>query len=81
MTDDWERLGPIASKHQALIAGVLKTDTRKLSSFEDFEKNLTCTVRGGGGPGPGGGRGIIGIKEFADQRRAYLLKVTAPAGK
>ncbi len=78
---DWERLGPIASKHQSLIAGLLKTDTRKLSSFEDFEKNLTGTVRGGGGPGPGGGRGIIGIKEFADQRRAYLLKVTAPAGK
>ena len=32
-----------------------------------------------GGPGFGGGRGEGGIKEFADQRRAYLLKVTSPA--
>jgi hypothetical protein len=76
---DWDRLGPIARQHQALIRETLKADTRKLSTFEDFEKNLTETARGGGGPGPGGGRGIIGIKEFADQRRAYLLKVTAPA--
>ncbi len=76
---DWDRLGPIARQHQALIRETLKADTRKLSSFEDFEKNLTETASGGGGPGPGGGRGIIGIKEFADQRRAYLLKVTAPS--
>ena len=75
---DWDRLGPIARQHQALIRETLKADTRKLSTFEDFEKNLTETARGGGGPGPGGGRGIIGIKEFADQRRAYLLKVTPP---
>lgn len=74
---DWERLGPIAKKHHDLIADAVKADTRKLSSTDDFEKNLTGTVRGGGGPGPGGGRGIIGLKEFADQRRAYLLKATA----
>ena len=76
---DWDRLGPIARQHQALIRETLKADTRKLTSFEDFEMNLTETARGGGGLGPGGGGGIIGIKEFADQRRAYLLKVTAPS--
>lgn len=75
---DWERLGPVAQQHQALIREVMKADTHKLSTFEDFERNLTQSTRGGGGPGGGGGRGIIGLKEFADQRRAYLLKATKP---
>lgn len=74
---DWTRLAPVAKAHQALIRETLKTDTRKLSSIEDFEKNLTATARGGGSPGPDGGRGIIGIQEFVEQRRAYLMRVTA----
>jgi hypothetical protein len=116
---DWEKLGPIARDLHELIAEDVKKDTRKLSSFEDFEKNLTESVvergpggggpggpaaqgggpggpgaQGGGpgGPGPqgggpggpgggpgrgpggfGGGRETLGIKAFADQRRAYLM--------
>jgi len=127
---DWEKLGPIARDLHELIAEDVKKDTRKLSSFEDFEKNLTESVvergpggggpggpaaqgggpggpgaQGGGpgGPGPqgggpggpgggpgrgpggfGGGRETLGIKAFADQRRAYLMsyqekKATQPA--
>ena len=80
---DWDKLGPIASEYHELIAADVKKDTRKLESYEDFEKNLTENVggRGPGGGGPGGpggfggpgGRETLGIKIFADQRRAYLL--------
>jgi len=37
---DWERLGPIARRHHALIADDVKADTRKLYSTEDFESSL-----------------------------------------
>lgn len=67
---DWNKLGPIAQKYHALIADDVKRDTRKLDSTEDFEKSLTEDVPGGGGPGP---QVTIGLKNFADQRRAYLL--------
>ena len=67
---DWKRLGPIAEKHHALILDAVRHDTRKLSSTEAFEKSLHENVGGG----TGFGRGTkIGIKNFADMRRAYLL--------
>jgi spore coat protein CotH len=59
---DWNRLGPIAEKYHALIADEVKADTRKLESTEDFLKGLTEDST------------AIGLKNFADQRRAYLLK-------
>lgn len=69
---DWEKLGPIARQHQALIATEVKADTRKLDSTENFTKSLTEDIAGtGGGPGRGGS---IGLKNFADQRRTYLLQ-------
>src|SRR5205814_1842390 len=37
---DWNRLGPIATKYQALIAADVKADTRKLDTFEAFESGL-----------------------------------------
>ncbi len=67
---DWKKLGPIAEQYHALIADDVKADTRKLYSTEAFEKGLTENVGGGGGFG---GRETIGLKNFADQRRAYLL--------
>jgi hypothetical protein len=68
---DWNKLAPIAQQYHSLIAADLKADTRKLESFEDFEKSLASDTQGGGFVGPGGGR--ISLKNFADQRRAYLL--------
>jgi spore coat protein CotH len=62
---DWNRLGPIAERYHALIAEDVRADTRKLDSTEGFERGLTDNVQGG--------RGTIGLKNFADQRRAYLL--------
>lgn len=67
---DWKSLGAVAGKYHALIAADVKADTRKLESTEDFEKGLTES-------GPGGG--AISLKDFADQRRAYLLRQTAPS--
>ena len=37
---DWNTLGPIAQKYQALIAADVKTDTRKLDTFEAFQTGL-----------------------------------------
>ncbi len=59
---DWNRLGPVTEKYHALIAEEVKADTRKLESTEDFLKGLTEDST------------AIGLKNFADQRRAYLLK-------
>ena len=68
---DWKRLGPLAQHYQSLIAAEVKADTRKLDSTEDFMKGLTEDIQGNG-EGPGGG-GTIGLKNFAEQRRAFLL--------
>ncbi len=73
---DWNKLGPVATRLHSMIDTEVKADTRKLESYEAFQKNLTEDLAGNGF-GPGGG-GTIGLKSFADQRRAYLLK-TIPA--
>lgn len=66
---DWNKLGPIAEGYHKLIADDVKRDTRKLDTTEDFEKSLTTDIKGGGfGPAV-----KISLKNFADQRREYLL--------
>jgi hypothetical protein len=71
---DWKTLGPIAEKYHALIAEEVKRDTRKLDSTEAFEASLTGDTAESGGRGP---QPRMNLKQFADQRRAYLLKQTA----
>lgn len=66
----WEKLGPLTQKLHDLIAAEVKADTRKLDSTEAFEKSVAEDVAGTGF-GPFGG-GAMGLKNFADQRRAYL---------
>ncbi len=73
---DWDRLGPMAGRLHELIVADVRTDHRKLDSTGNFEKSLESDTVGGGF-GPGGGP-RMGLKNFADQRRAYLLEVTAP---
>jgi len=68
---DWAKLGPVAQRYHDLIAAEVRGDTRKLDSTEAFETSLTQD-HAGTGFGPGGG-GTIGLKNFADQRRAFLL--------
>ena len=69
---DWEKLGPITQQYVSLIQDDVKADTRKLDSTDDFFKAITSDIEGKGF-GPGGG-GTIGLKNFADQRRKYLLE-------
>ena len=68
----WDKLGPVAERYQALIAEDVKADTKKLDTTEDFFKGLTNDIPGSG-VGPMGG-GAMGLKNFADQRRKYLLE-------
>lgn len=71
---DWNKLGPLAEQYHSLIKAEVIADTRKLDSDDDFAKGLTEEIQGqGGGPGRGG---TISLKNFADQRRAYLLEKT-----
>jgi spore coat protein CotH len=65
---DWNKLGPLAQRYHSLIASEVQADTRKLVSTEDFNRSLTEDLPG---RGPGG---RISLKNFADQRRAFLLK-------
>jgi len=67
---DWNRLGPVAKRYHALIAEEVRADTRKLSTFEAFQSGLEGQVAAQPGRGPGR---AISLKNFADQRRAYLL--------
>lgn len=68
---DWQGLGPLAERLHRLIADDVKADGRKLDSTEAFERSLTQDAAGNGF-GPGGG-GSMGLKNFAEQRRAFLL--------
>jgi len=67
---DWQRLGPVAEKYQAVIAEDVEKDTHKLYSTDAFRKGLTTDVEEQGGRGP---RTTMSLKSFADQRRAFLL--------
>jgi hypothetical protein len=75
---DWKRLGPIAQEYHALIAEEVKADTRKLDSFEAFQNSLSGDTPTEGFRGPGRG---ISLRQFAEQRRAYLLQRTAQTPK
>ncbi len=70
---DWNTLGPLAEAYRARIADYVKADTRKLDSYEDFEKGIGSSTEQ---PGPCGTEQRIGLKPFVEQRRAYLLSLT-----
>ena len=67
---DWKKIGPLAEKYQALIAADVKTDGRKLDSFEAFSKGVAEDAAEEAGRGP---RRPMSLKSFVEQRRAYLL--------
>lgn len=67
---DWNRLGPIASKYQALIADDVRQDQRKLYSNAAFAASLT---QDGGNEGFGPlSAPTLSLKSFVQQRQAYL---------
>ena len=74
---DWSRIEPLAKKYQALIAEDVKKDTRKLDSTENFSKAVTEETQGHGF-GPFGGMKTMGLKQFCEERRAYVLGYKEP---
>jgi spore coat protein CotH len=66
---DWKSLGPVVGQYRGLLDMEVQLDTRKLESYEAFVKATADTP-----PAPaGGGRGGMGLRGFADQRRTFLL--------
>jgi hypothetical protein len=57
---DWKTLGPMVAAHRALIEADVLRDTKKLSTNEAFANGIE---------GP-----AASLKNFAEQRRAFLLK-------
>jgi hypothetical protein len=72
---DWKVLGPRVAQYQALLAAEVKTDTRKFSSYEAFQRSATGDIDSESARGP---ERTISLKSFAEKRRAYLLGL-APA--
>ena len=66
---DWKTLGPRAQKYHSLIDPFARVETRGLDSYEAFQKALTEDLPGGSPFG----RLPISIKNFADQRREFLM--------
>lgn len=66
---DWKKLGPAVAQYRSLIEKEVEIDTRKLDSFDAF-KRLTADD---GNAAAGPGRGTMNVRQFADQRRKFLL--------
>jgi hypothetical protein len=69
---DWNRLAPIVQSYQAVIAADIKLDTRKLFSTDAFTRAVTEDHVESDGGGPVAAP-ELGLKNFAQQRRAFLL--------
>jgi hypothetical protein len=67
---DWQKLGPIVADYARRIEPELVADTRKLSSLAEFQRSVAAeepeVVEGR--------RGRLTLKQFADQRRKFLLE-------
>lgn len=69
---DWQKLGPIVAEQAKLIEKEVAADTRKLSSFADFEASTGTSAEPTRGPG-----NRHSLEVFARERRAYLLDHSA----
>lgn len=68
---DWKQLQPLVSQYASLINSEVAADTRKLSTYEAFRAGLGFNSSANGKAA--GERGLLDLKSFATQRRAYLL--------
>lgn len=76
---DWNALGPIVARHRALIIDAIRADTRKLTSFEAFDRATADNVPADA-PAEGARPTAAGsLRGFADRRRAFLLNHAALA--
>lgn len=74
---DWNRLGPVVTSYAKLIDSEVKADTRKLSTYEEFQQATSARAAEPAGEQAGPGRRGGSLKSFADQRRNYLLNTTS----
>jgi hypothetical protein len=70
---DWNTLGPVVARHRALIDAEIKTDTKKLSSYDAFLQATSPDAAPAEQPGGRRPGRNLSLKQFAEQRRAYLL--------
>ena len=64
---DWQTLGPVVAEYRQLISKELEADTRKLTSFKEFEQTVSETT-----DAEPRGRSMS-LKQFCEQRRKFLL--------
>lgn len=67
---DWKNLGPIVAQYRSLLSKEIEADTRKLSSYEAFQKAVADAPDTAA---PQGQRQRLSLRAFAEQRRRYLL--------
>jgi hypothetical protein len=71
---DWNKLEPLVARYEALIDKEIEADTRKLTSYREFKESLGRGDRGEGEAAERGERrGRMTLRQFAEQRRAFLL--------
>ncbi len=68
---DWAKLKPVVEHYRSLIEKEIEDDTRKLTSLSEFQKSVADAIPASG-EGPRSRAGL-GLKAFAEARRAYLL--------
>lgn len=67
----WAQLGPELLAYRDLIDTAVQADPKKLYSYQHFLDNFTMTVNLPGGGLSGGP--VIGLQQFVEQRRSFLL--------
>jgi hypothetical protein len=67
---DWKKLGPIVADYARQIEPELAADTRKLSSLAEFQRTVSSEEP----EAVEGRRGRLTLKQFAEQRRKFLLE-------
>jgi len=77
---DWAWLGPMVAQQRALIEEAVQQDTRMLSTPDAFLQATAPDAGAQAATAKDRRRGGT-LREFADQRREYLLKYKQPADK
>ena len=72
---DWAKLGPTVAQYRKLIVDEVKADTRKLTTFEAFDRATADEPNSQ--PAQGRGSRMV-LRTFADKRRTYLLNYAKP---
>ena len=74
---DWNQLGPLVASQANLIDEAVKSETRKLGSYEAFTAAVVGQPVKPSEASPGeirGGHGSMNLREFAEGRRKFLLE-------